>query len=71
MWNSIIRSIGAVCIFFFVGGFGLIFGAYAVYYGYRAMESDHKYGKLAFGISILALAAVLAGWAFRINGSRV
>ncbi len=67
LWNSIIRSILALVFFFVLGGIGLIIGAYAVYYGYRAMASDHKLGKFAFGFSILCFLAIVVGWVLRLQ----
>jgi hypothetical protein len=66
-WNSIIRSFLALIFFFVLGGIGLVFSGYAVYFGYQAMQQDHKLGKVAFGISVVVLVAVIIGWALRIQ----
>ena len=68
---AIIRAIAAVVFFFAFRGIGLIFAVYGVVYGYRAYQKGHKMGGLALGISVLALAAVLAGWALRLTAHAV
>lgn len=71
VWGSVLRSVAAVAFFFLLHGIGLVFAIYAVVYGVQAKSSGNKYGTIALIISIVALAAVLGGWAMRLNGGRV
>jgi hypothetical protein len=58
----------AIVFFFALRGIGLIVGASAIFYGYRAMTSGHKLGMLAFVISIVAVAIIAVGWFIRLKG---
>ena len=64
---ALIDSIGAIVLFFFLHGFGLIFAAYGVYNGYKAFASGHKLGWLALGMGIVSVIAVGLGWLLRIG----
>ncbi len=66
LW-AIIRSVLAVVFFFYLHGIGLIFAIFGVVYAFRGVSKGHKLGWLAVGISVLALVAVVVGWALRIG----
>jgi hypothetical protein len=69
--GSIVRSVLAVVLFFFLHGLGLIFAGYAVFYAIQCQAKGNKYGVIAIVISVVALAAVGVGWLMRLNGARV
>lgn len=69
--NSIVRSGLALLSFFVIGGLGVIFGAYALFYAIQCNAKGNKYGVVAIVIASASLAAVLIGWYLRMNGTRV
>lgn len=69
VWGAIIRSVIALVLFFVFHGLGLIVGAYAVFYGYQALQSGHKYGIVAMVISCVAMAVIVIGWLLRLQGA--
>ena len=67
VWGSLIRSGLALLFFFVLGGIGIIFAAYGLYYGIQAKLKGHKLGWVALIISSLTFLAVLIGWLFRLH----
>ena len=64
----ILRSVGAIVMFYFLGGYGFFFAGYAMYYAIQCLQSGSKYGIPAVVIAGIALAAVGVGWALRLSG---
>lgn len=70
-WGSIVRSVLAVAVFFFLHGLGLVFAGYAMFYAIQAKSHGNRYGVLAIVVASVALLIVIVGWLLRFNGSRV
>lgn len=56
--------------FFVLHGLGLVFGIYAVIYGFQAHSSGHKYGTVALVVSPVSMVAILIGWGLRLQSMR-
>jgi hypothetical protein len=67
LWGIIIRCALAFVSFFVLGGFGFIFGGYALYYAVQLKSAGSKYGTLALVIAGITMAIILGGWVLRLG----
>jgi hypothetical protein len=60
----------ALLLFFVFRGLGVIFAIYGVIHAFRSNATGHPGARAAIVVSLLALAAVVVGWVFRLSGGQ-